>query len=79
MKSIEMYSVFFLTGGSSNFVCKSLFSKYSFEDAQIKVEELRKMGYKSMAVKNGHVIGGYCSYSDFDSKEQALDYYNSLS
>lgn len=78
IRVMDLFSVFYLVGGSSNFVCKSLFSKYSWEKAQEEVESLEKMGYKAMAVKNGHIIGGYCSHSDFTSKEEAKKYYESL-
>lgn len=73
-----LFSVFYLIGGSANFVCKSLVGKFSFEDAQKEVVQLQKMGYKAMAVKNGHVIGGYCSYTDFANTELAKEYYDSL-
>lgn len=73
-----MYSVFYLVGGSSNFICKSIIGKFDFSNAEIQVAELRKMGYKAMSVKNGHAIGGYCSFNEFETKELALEYYNSL-
>jgi len=72
------YSVFYLIGGSSNFVCKSVTGRFTWEQSQVKVNELISMGYKSMAVRNGHIVGGYCSYTDFNTKEQSLAYYNSL-
>jgi hypothetical protein len=75
---MDFFSVFYLVGGSANFVCKSLVGKFSFEDAQKEVAQLEKMGYKSMAVKNGHVIGGYCSYTDFANTQLAKEYYVSL-
>jgi hypothetical protein len=73
-----MFKVFFLVGGSANFVCKSVKGIFSFENAQKEVDELVRMGYKAMAVKNGQVIGGYCSYSDFETAEKAMEYYSSL-
>jgi len=72
------YSVFYLVGGSSNFVCKALYSRYTWEQAQKEVQEIRTAGYTAMAVKNGHVLGGYCSYSDFETPEKATEYYRSL-
>jgi hypothetical protein len=75
---MDLFSVFYLVGGSSNFVCKSVVGKFSFEQANKEVASLEKMGYKAMAVKNGHVIGGYCSFSDFQTTEQAQEYYRSL-
>jgi hypothetical protein len=72
------FSVFYLVGGSANFVCKSVVGGFSFEDAQKEVAELQRMGYKSMAVKDGHVVGGYSSYSDFATAELAKEYYQSL-
>jgi hypothetical protein len=75
---MDLFLVFYLVGGSTNFVCKSLVGKFSFEDAQKEVAELQKMGYKAMAVKNGHVIGGYCSYTDFANTELAKEYYATL-
>ena len=70
--------MFYLVGGSSNFVPKSVTGRHSFEDAQKKVAELKQMGYKAMSVKNGHIIGGYCSYADFDNQDDAKKYYASL-
>ena len=75
---METYTVFYLVGGSTNFVCHSLIGKHSWELATKEVNTLQTMGYKSMAVKNGHIIGGYCSYSDFDTIEKAKEYYNTL-
>jgi len=74
-----MYSVFYLTGGSKNFVSKKVFGEFDWEQAKKEVESLQNMGYKAMAVKNGHIIGGYCSYSDFDTPEESEDYYRGLS
>ena len=73
-----IYSVFYLLGGSSNFVCKSVVGKFEFETAEMHVAELNKMGYKAMSVKNGHVIGGYCSFDEFETPTLAAEYYNSL-
>lgn len=73
-----LFSVFYLVGGSTNFVCQSLVGRFSFEDAQKEVANLNKMGYKAMAVKNGHIIGGYCSYSDFANTQLAKEYYAAL-
>lgn len=73
-----MYSVFYLVGGYSNFVCKSIVGKFSFDNAKKEVEELNKMGYKSMYVKDGHIVGGYCSHSDFEDPQQAKEYFVSL-
>lgn len=75
---MDSFSVFYLVGGSSNFVCKSVVGKFSFESSQKEVYELQKMGYKAMAVKNGHIVGGYCSFSDFESIELAVSYYKSI-
>lgn len=72
------YSVFYLVGGSANFVCQSMIGKFSWEKAQEEVADIKKMGYKAMAVKDGHIIGGYCSYTDFSSKEEAAEYYHSV-
>jgi hypothetical protein len=74
----DLFSVFYLVGGHSNFVCKSLVGKFSFDNAKKEVSKLEKMGYKAMCVKNGHVIGGYCSYTDFDNPKLAKDYYDTL-
>jgi hypothetical protein len=73
-----MFKVFYLVGGFANFVCKSVNGIFSFENAQKEVSELERMGYKSMAVKNGHMIGGYCSFSDFEDASKAKEYYQSL-
>jgi len=75
---MDTYSVFYLVGGSANFVCKALYGKFPFNKATEEVESLKKSGYKAMAVKNGHLIGGYCSFSDFTTKEQAQEYYKSI-
>jgi hypothetical protein len=75
---MELFSVFYLVGGSTNFVCKSLVSKFSFEQAKKEVAELERMGYKSMSVKNGHIIGGYSSYNEFNNSLEAELYYKSL-
>jgi len=74
------FSVFYLVGGSSNFVCKSMNVRFATrQEAENEVSDIKKMGYThAMAVKNGHIIGGYCSFSDFDSKEEAQKYYRSL-
>jgi hypothetical protein len=72
---MELFSVFYLVGGSSNFICKSVVGKFSYEQAQSEVAELKKMGYKAMAVKNGHIVGGYCSFTDFESQKLAVEYY----
>jgi len=73
-----MYSVFYLIGGSSNFVCRAMFGVYSFEVASGHVDDLIRQGYKAMSVKNGEVIGGYCSFTEFRTKEEAVLYYESL-
>jgi hypothetical protein len=73
-----MFKVFFLVGGSANFVCKSVKGVFSFENGQKEVDELVRMGYKAMAVKNGHIVGGYCSFNEFENAEMAREYYNSL-
>jgi len=73
-----MFKVFFLVGGSANFVCSSVKGLFSFESAQAEVLALKKMGYKAMAVKNGNVVGGYCSYNEFQTAEQATEYYRSV-
>lgn len=70
-----MYKVFYLTGGSTNFVCQSVVGIMPYEKAQKEVAELQKMGYKAMSVKDGHIVGGYCSYSDFDTVDAAQKYY----
>jgi hypothetical protein len=75
---MELFSVFYLVGGSSNFVCQSLFGKFSFEQANKEVDSLKRMGYKAMAVKNGHVIGGYCSFTDFENTTIAKEYFFSI-
>lgn len=72
----DMFSVFYLVGGSTNFICKSLFGKYSFVDAQKEVDQLKNSGYKSMCVKDGSF--GYHSYTDFETETLAKEYYNSL-
>ena len=74
------FSVFYLVGGSSNFVCKSMNVRFATrQEAENEVAAIKKMGYNhAMTVKNGHVIGGYCSFSDFDTPELALKYYQSL-
>jgi hypothetical protein len=69
---------FFLVGGSANFVCKSVKGLFSFENSQEIVADLKKMGYKAMAVKNGHIVGGYCSSNEFENPDLAKEYYNSL-
>lgn len=74
-----MFTVFYLTGGSKNFVCKKVFGRFDWQQAKKEVESMQKMGYKAMAVKNGHIIGGYCSYADFDTPEEAEEYYKGLS
>ena len=73
-----IFSVFYLVGGSSNFVCKSVVGKFDFENAEKQVNDLNNMGYKAMSVKNGHIVGGYCSFSEFESHKLATEYYNSL-
>ena len=73
-----IFSVFYLVGGSSNFVCKSVVGKFDFANAEKQVADLNKMGYKAMSVKNGHVIGGYCSFNEFETQELATEYYNNL-
>jgi len=73
-----IYKVFWLVGGSANFRCKSLSPRYTWEQAKKEVNELQKAGYKAMAVKQGHIIGGYNDYSDFSTPEKAAEYYRSL-
>lgn len=75
---MESYSVFYLVGGSTNFVCRSVTGRHLWETALKEVNILQNMGYKAMSVKNGHIIGGYCSATDFDMIESAKEYYNSL-
>ena len=72
------YSVFYLVGGSSNFVCKSIVGKFSWEKSTEEVESLKKLGYKAMSVKNGHIVGGYCSFTDFDDSLSRKSYYDNL-
>jgi len=76
--SEAVYSVFYLTGGSSNFVSNKIQGRFTYEVAQTHLRDLQRAGYKAMAVKNGHVIGGYCSACEFDTQKEAQDYYNSL-
>ncbi len=73
-----MYKVFYLVGGNSNFVCKSIIGLFDFENAKKEVDALVKMGYKAMCVKNGHIVGGYNSYTDFESIDDAKMYYSNL-
>lgn len=75
---MQLFSVFYLSGGYANFVCKSVYGQFSFENAQNKVAELQKMGFKSIAVKDGHIVGGFLSFSDFQSESEAKEYYDSL-
>ena len=77
-KAMESFSVFYLVGGYANFVCNSVKGKFSWEEAKKKVASLENMGYKSMAVQNGHIVGGYLSHTDFESTEKAQEYYRSL-
>lgn len=72
------YSVFYLVGGSTNFICKSIKGIFTWDEAKKEVEELQRMGYKAMAVKDGNIVGGYCSYTDFDSTDQAKEYYSNI-
>lgn len=76
--TMDLFTVFYLVGGSSNFVCRSILGKFNWEDAKKEVAKIQKMGYKAMAIKNGHIIGGYCSYTDFESPQDAKNYYSSL-
>ena len=78
VRVMATYSVFYLVGGSVNFVCKSLVGKFTWDAAKSEVESLNRMGYKAMAVKDGHIVGGYQSFSDFDSPEAAKEYYTNL-
>lgn len=78
MTENKRYTVFYLVGGSSNFVCKKVFGRFDFDDAGKNVNDLKRMGYKSMSVKDGHIIGGYCSYNEFSSQEEASNYFNSI-
>jgi hypothetical protein len=72
------YCVFYLIGGSTNFVCNKIQGRFNDKQSQIEVAELERMGYKAMAVKSGDVVGGYSSFTDFDSTEDAVKYYRSL-
>ena len=78
MADLNLFSVFYLVGGSTNFVCQSLYGVFSFENAQKEVTALEKAGYKAISVKDGKTVGGYCSYTDFDNENDALKYYLSL-
>ena len=75
---MQLFSVFYLSGGYANFVCKSVYGQFSFENAQKKVIELQKMGFKSMVVKDGHIVGGFLSFSDFQNEFEAKEYYYSI-
>ena len=74
----DLYSVFYLVGGYSNFVCQAVVGRHTLEIANGKVAEINRMGYKAMAVKDGHLVGGYCSHTDFATKEEAKAYYYSV-
>lgn len=76
--SEAVYSVFYLIGGSSNFVNNKIQGRFTWDVAQNHVADLERMGYKAMAVKNGHIIGGYCSACEFETQHKAKEYYDTL-
>lgn len=74
---IPKYYVSYIQGGSANFSERRLFTAYRDRNDPVLLQELAdivKMGYPSMIART--TIGGFSSFSDFDTKEEAQKYYD---
>jgi len=70
----QKYTVQYLIGGSSNFLAKELVGFFEEKEAIQEVEKLNKQGY--VAMKCHPIIGGFCDYSEFETDQERMKYWD---